>query len=334
MTDSDWERFNFQTFVNEFGINIVIRSAPRILYPKKDKEHEATNSLIAFLFAAAITCGYIAAALFLAPTWFSINLFITVIIIGAISCIVLLLNYTKSSVFIRPLECWVEIFKSRKDPTIYCFLYYPIFSGKCWVANKAKDILYKLYQEEILKSKIDITQIEVYVKVSKVDTIKTDYIGFYFQYGEGKSFKDDKINRNAWKFFPYEKSLKENYIAVANWDHQYEWRNDLILDFDKLHAYAPWVIKGWNSVSLKPLTEEYKEKLNWSLRYIEDVPKLKPWIDGFENQKHEYDNAYKDIQIIEEAVSKIQGEEYTVETLKDLKEDLFKFKAHFRDLKP
>jgi len=332
MTDSDWERINFQTFVNEFGINLVITSAPKILYPKKDKEHEATNSLIAFLFAAAITCGYIAAALFLAPIWFSINLFIIVIIIGVIVCVVLLLNYMKSSVFIIPLECWVEIFKSLKDSNLFCFLYYPIFSGKSY-PNRAKDVIYKLYQEEILKSKIDITQIELYVKVSKKDKINTEYIGYYFQNGEGKSFKEVDINRNAWKFFPFKKSLNENYIAVANWDHQYEWRNDLSLDFDKLHAYAPWVIKGWTSVSLKPLTEEYKERLNWSLRYIEDIPKLKPWMEGFENQKHEFISAYKDIELIEEAISKIQGEEYTVETLKDLKEDLFKFKAHFRDLK-
>lgn len=332
MTNSDWLKLNFQQFVNEFGIEIVIRSAPRILYPKKDKEHEATNSLIALLFVAAALCAYLAATLALASIWFSLPLFVIVLIIGVIICVVLILNYMKSSVFITPMECWVEIFKSRIEPEIYCLVFYIIFTGKCH-PNKAKNVIYKLYQNEILKSKIDITQIELYAKFSKTNELKAEYLGYNFQYGEGKSFKDEKINRNVWKYFSVDKTQNENYIAVANWDHQYEWRNDLNLDFDKLHAYAPWVIKGWNSLNIKPLNEEYKEGLNWHLRYIEDFPKLKPWIKGFEGQSFESKNSHKDLEILEDAINKIQGPEYSVEKLNDLKDDLFKFKAYFRDLK-
>lgn len=69
------------------------------------------------------------------------------------------------------------------------------------------------------------------------------------------------------------------------------------------------------------------------MRNLNDFPKLKPWLKGFEDQKYESKNASKDLEIIEEAISKVIGEEYTVETLKDLKEDLFKFQAYFRDLK-
>ena len=187
----------------------------------------------------------------------------------------LIINYVKSNVYIKPLECWVEIYrgKSQNGTNYYCFSYYPVFTGKCH-PNVAKNVIYKFYQEEVLKNKINITQIEVYLKFSQNNQEK---IGYFFQYGQGRPFKDENVIRNSWKFFSSETSKNENFIAIANWDHQYEWRNDLELDFDKLHGYSPWVIQRWNNLTIKPLTEEFKGNINWNLRSIVSEPKLKPW---------------------------------------------------------
>ena len=48
MSGSEWKKVDFQQFVNNFGNEIVIKNTPEILYSKKDKEHEAYNSLISF----------------------------------------------------------------------------------------------------------------------------------------------------------------------------------------------------------------------------------------------------------------------------------------------
>ena len=50
MSDFDWSQVTFLQFINQFGKDIIIDNAPEILYSKKDKEHEASNSLIAFFF--------------------------------------------------------------------------------------------------------------------------------------------------------------------------------------------------------------------------------------------------------------------------------------------
>ena len=144
-------------------------------------------------------------------------------------------------------------------------------------------------------------------------------------------FKDENIHDNPWKFFPYQTTFNENYLAVANWEHQYEWRNDLTLDFDKLNNCAPWIIKSWDKYSLKPLTEEFKSKY-LEARFIEFLPKLKPWEESLDTQQYDNKFRYKETEIIDKAIEKILGSDYEVKNLRDIEDNLFKFKAYFRDL--
>ncbi|MFX1445870.1 MAG: hypothetical protein ACFFHV_20835 [Promethearchaeota archaeon] len=318
----------FQQFVNDFGTDIIVENAPTLLYSKKEKEHGAYNSLIAFFLVAAGLCIYISISLFLIKVYFNVITFIIINTVLASFDIILLLNYIKSKVYIKPIECWIEVYK-RLD--FYCLTYYPIFSGKS-LPNKAKDIIYKLYKKEILNYKIDITQIEVYLKVPQAKFNNYEKLGFFFQYGKGKDFKNDDIERNSWQYFPADKSLNENFIAVANWDHQYEWRSDLEQDFDKINALSPWIIKKWNLNNLKPLTDDYKLKIKWNLLNLESEPKLKPWNGNIEEQTYENENAYKDLEIIDEAIEKIIGPNVELKKLGDLEKRLLKFKIYFRDL--
>jgi len=333
MSHSGWHKLEFQDFINKFNKNIVIDTSPTILYSKKDKEHEAYNALIAFFFISGFLLIYIAVSMILIELYFSLILFVVVIIVAALTDGILLLMYIRSNIAIRPLESWIEIYESLTEgnETYYCFSYYIVFSGKC-IPNKARNVVYKLYQEDLLKSKIDITQIEIYLKRSREETNKLDVLGYFFQYGEGKPFRSEDIDRNSWKFFPYETSFNENYLAIANWDHQYEWRNDLELDFDKLHDYAPWVITTWNEEKLKCLTDTYKRSFNWDLRQLESDPKLKPWLGNLETQTYESFRAYKDFQLMNEAIEKVIGNDKELNKLKDLKGYLLKIKAYFRDL--
>lgn len=333
MSGSEWKKVDFQQFVNNFGNEIVIKNTPEILYSKKDKEHEAYNSLIAFFFITGALLIYIALSYFLASVYFSLTLFVIILIIGVIVDIFLIVNIIKFNVYIRPLECWVEVYKGKSEGVFeyYCFTYYPIFTGKCH-PNEATNVILKLYQEQIIKSKIDITQIEIYFKLTQEENNDVEKLGYFFQYAEGRPFRDDKINRNSWKYFPSERSGLENYIAIGNWDHQYEWKNDLEFDFDKLHEYAPWVIQRWNEVNLKPLTEEYKVKINWNLRFIESIPKLKPWEGNLDSQTYENPKAHKDLEIVNEVITKIIGQDKKIEKIKDIKDEIPIIKAYFRDL--
>ncbi|MHA1274408.1 MAG: hypothetical protein ACTSQJ_07355 [Promethearchaeota archaeon] len=333
MISSEWKKVDFNQFINDFSIKPIIENAPIILYSKKDKEHEAINSLITFFFIAGGCLIYIALVLLLIPKFASTISFYIILCISSIGAGCLLYNYIKSNVYIKPFECWVEIFqgKAQENNNFYCFSYYPIFTGACH-PNKAKNLIYKLYQEEILKSKIDISQIEVYSKLIEKNQNQFKIIGYFFQYGEGKPFKEEKIEQNIWKYFPFEKSDKENYIAVANWGHQFEWRRDLGLDYDKLHGYAPWVIQRWNELNLKPLTDEYKKKIRWSLRNIESLPKLKPWEGNLEKQTYKNPKANSIFKIIDDAIKNVISNDIVVEKVKDIEKDLFKFKAYFRDL--
>ena len=325
MPISKWEKIDFQRFVNEYGTDIIIENAPSLLYSKKEKEHEAYNSLIAFFFVEAGLCIYTSISLFLIEIYFNVITFIVVIIVLSAFGILLLFNYIRSKVFIKPIECWIEVYKCSD---FYCLSYYPIFSGKC-LPNKAKDIIYKLYQEEVLKFKVDITQIEVYLKIPQADFNNYERLGFFFQYGRGKDFKDENIDRNSWQYFSAEKSLNENFIAIANWDHQYEWRLDLEQDYDKINALSPWIIKKWNQTNLKPLTEDYKTKIKWNLLNLESEPKLKPWNGNIEDQTYENQKAYRDLEIIDEAIEKIIGSNVELKKLGDLEKQLFKFKTYF-----
>jgi hypothetical protein len=333
MSDSDWNKVDFLEFINKFGKDIAIKNAPIILYSKKDKEHEAYSSLVAFFFIAGFLLIYIAISYFLAAIFFNLVLFIVIIFVLIISDVFLIINVLRSNVYIKPLECWVEIYQanSESNSDLYCFTYYPVFTGKCH-PNEVMNIILKLYQEEVLKSKIDITQIEVYLRISQEDHQIKERLGFFFQYSEGRPFKDEYIKRDSWKFFPYEQSGIENYLAVGNWDHQYEWKNDLEFDFDKLHEYAPWVIQRWNEVNLKALTEKFKKKLNWNIRYIESTPKLKPWEGNLEDQSYKNPLGNKDIEIINQAYAKIIGDERKDKKVKDLKDKIGAFKIYFSNL--
>ena len=50
MSNSNWDKVEFQDFINNYSKKIIVDNAPVILFTKKDKEHEAYNSLIGFFF--------------------------------------------------------------------------------------------------------------------------------------------------------------------------------------------------------------------------------------------------------------------------------------------
>ena len=333
MSDSDWKKVNFQDFIDEFSKKIIVDSSPSLLYSKKDKEHEALNSLIAFFFLTGGLFIFVSLSIIFNVVEVFLVLFITAIIIAAVVDIVLIFIYLRSHIFIKPLENWVEIYKGEtQGPNVfYCFAYFPVFSGKCH-PNQAKNVLYKILQEELFKSKVDIAQIEVYLSLSATNTKDFKVIGYYFQYAEGFPFKSEKINRNSWKFFPIEKTLNNNLIATANWDHQFEWKDDLELDYDKLHKYAPWIIQKWDEFSIKPLTKAFKNEIRWELRGIESRPKLNPWQSNFESTSYDNFKAYKDLQLMNDAIEKIIGKDLKIEKIKDIKKYILEFKAYLRDL--
>ncbi|MHA2283943.1 MAG: hypothetical protein ACXAC5_24150 [Promethearchaeota archaeon] len=333
MSDSEWSKVDYDQFLEEFGNEIIVKYAPTILYSKRDKEHEAYISLIAFFFIAGGLLIYIAITYFLAPLFFSPILFSVFITIGVISAILLMINYLKSNVYIKPLECWFEVFKGKAidNTNFYCFSYYPIFSGECH-PNEVKNVVYKMYQEEVLKSKITISQIEVYLKLNTVNKESIERIGYFFQYGEGHPFKKENVEDSPWKFFPFNKSDNENFLAIANWTHQYEWKDDLEYDFDKLHQYAPWVIQRWNEFNLKPLTEDFKGQIKWSIRNIDSLPKLKSWEEEFDQFVYQNPKAYDHLTLINNTIKKIIGIEENVEKIRKVKDKLLLIKAYFRDL--
>jgi len=333
MSNSDWKKVDFQDFINQYEDQVVIENAPIIMHSKKDKEHEAFKSLVSLIFIVGFTFIYVAISIMLIPIYFNPYIFYPILLVSGSISGILLYNYIHSNVNIKLIECWFEIYKHQlnDNTTHFCFSYYPVFSGKC-LPNSAKNIVYKLYQDELIKNKLDITQVEVYLKVLSSEPKNFIPLGYFFQYGEGIPFRSEEINRNTWKFFPIEKSSNDNYLATANWDHQFEWREDLELDFDKLNNYGPWVLHRWDHQKLKPLTNKYKRTLNWDLRPIKDVPKLKTWMSKFEDQEYEDFKSYKDLQIVNEVIERIIVLDVKIKKIKDLKGHLFEIKAYFRDL--
>lgn len=328
MLNAEWTRVKFKDFLNDHGSDFIVKHAPAILYSKKDKEHEASNSLIAFFLVTSGILIYTSISLFLIEYYFNVIIFTAIIIISSILDIVLLLNYVHSRVYVKPIECWFEI---HEHEGFYCFSYYPVFSGKVH-PNKAKDIIYKLYRDEIFQDKIDIKQIELYGTLDESSSDKFDPIGFFFQYAKGTHFRGENIDRNSWTFFPHEFYSNDNFIATANWDHQFEWHSDLEKDFDKLNEFSPWIIKRWNQNNIKPLIKDYKQKINWKPRDIDSKPKLKPWKGEIEKQTYDNQNAHRDLEIIDEAIEKIFGKKVELTEIKDLERELVKFKIYFRDL--
>lgn len=333
MSEFDWNQVDFQQLINQFGKEFVIESAPVLLYSKKDKERAPHNSLIAVFLITGAIFSFIALTYFFADIFFSIVIFSIIITIGTLADVILVINVIKSNVYIKPLECWVEVHKteSKNDSNYYCLTYYPIFTGKCH-PNEAKNVIFKLYLDQVIGNTTDITQIEFYFKINSQEQSIIEKLGFYFQYSEGKPFRDENINRSDWRFFQYNKLKNENFIAVGNWDHQFEWRNDLEFDFDKLHKFAPWIIQRWNETNIKTLTKEFKQKINWNLRGIESKPKLKPWKGNINTQSYKNQNGYRDMESVNRAISKVIGSNKELEKIKDIKEHLFTFKAYFRDL--
>lgn len=334
MSDSEWVKVDYDQFISDFGNKLIVKYAPSILYSKKDKEHEALISLITFFFITGGLLIYIAVTYFLAPILFSLLLFVIIVAIGAISAFLLMINYLKSNVYIKPLECWFEIFRGNTEERshFYCFSYFPIFSGLCH-PNEVKNIVYKIYKEEVLDNKFDVSHIEVYLKLFPINKDNPENLGYFFQYAEGHPFKMENIEKTPWKFFPFEKSNNENFLATANWAHQYEWKDDLEYDFDKLHEYAPWVIQRWNSTNLKPLTEVYKTRINWGLRNIESIPKIKPWEKELEKQSYDDPREYEALRIVDEVIKKFLGTDEDLQKVRKLKGKLFSIKSFFRDLK-
>jgi hypothetical protein len=333
MSDFEWIQVDFQQFINQFGKDLIIDYAPVILYSKKDKEHEATTSLIAFFFISGLLLIYIALSYFLSTLFFNIIPITFIIIIGVIADCILIMNVIKSNVYIKPIECWIEIHSSSADSEFgyYCLTYYPIFTGKCH-PNDAKNVILKMYLDQVLKNKIDITQIEIYFRTNKNENSIKEMIGYFFQYAEGYPFDEEKINRDNWRFYPYEKSQDDNFLATGNWDHQFEWRTDLEFDFDKLHEYGPWVIHRWNGANLKPINEEFKKSINWNLRSVETKPKLELWKENIDQQSYKNPLAYRDIEAVDKAIDKVMGKKIDIHKIRDIKDELPMFKSYFRDL--
>jgi hypothetical protein len=330
MSQSDWKKVKFEDFINEYGTEMVINNAPTILYTKKDKEHEAFSSLIVSLFISGALLIYISLSVLIPIIFIGWIITTIFIIIVAILDVILIFNYIKSNVTIKPVECWFEVFEgiSENSEKYFCFQYYPIFSGISH-PNEAKDIIHKIFLEQVFGNTINITQIELYLKFNTLSKKSTCLIGYHYQYGEGIAFNNPLINPNVWKFFSYEKSKGDNYISVANWFHQYEWRYDLALDYDKLEKYAPWVIKRWDKESIKPLSEESKKKLKWDKRNIDSHPKLEPW-RNLEIQSYEDPIAKSHLNLIEKAIDRIIGEK-EIEKYSDIKDYIKDFQIFFRE---
>ncbi|MBY9006890.1 MAG: hypothetical protein KGD63_09035 [Candidatus Lokiarchaeota archaeon] len=335
MSESNWNKVEFQDFINDFGIEIIIKNAPVILFSKQDKEKEAKYSLYIFLVLFGSLVIFLAVSIGMSLYFYSdiLGLSLVILIALSISSIFFLINYSLSNFYIKPIECWVEIFRTiyPNNQNYYCFIYYPVFSGKCH-PNEAINIIYKLYQEEVYGTTIDITKIEVYLKLDKIDHYKNEKMGFFFRYAGGSSFKSENIQECVWKFFPFKKSLEENYIAIGNWAHYYEWRFDLALDYDKLESYSPWLIKKWDKTNLKPLTNDFKYKIKWKKKFEDLEPHIIP-----EQIKNNEDISLKpkmdnDMEIVKNAIKILIGEEIKVNNNKDIREKLFEFRAFFRDL--
>ena len=60
---------------------------------------------------------------------------------------------------------------------------------------------------------------------------------------------------------------------------------------------------------------------------------MKPWRGDIKNQTYKHQVAYRDLEIINEAIDKIIGKNVEIKELKDLEREILKFKIYFRDLK-
>ncbi|TFF90430.1 MAG: hypothetical protein EU548_03040, partial [Promethearchaeota archaeon] len=115
MANSEWTKIDFQTFINKYDKDIVLNSTPTFLYSKKDKEHEAYNSLIAFFFVAGILLIYIALSIIVMSVYYNLVSFVLIVAILIVVAAILIVNYLLTNVPIKPKEIWIEIYMSRKE---------------------------------------------------------------------------------------------------------------------------------------------------------------------------------------------------------------------------
>ncbi|MHA1724081.1 MAG: hypothetical protein ACTSYC_03255 [Promethearchaeota archaeon] len=334
MIEKVWVQHDIEDFLKHHDVNFIVENAPQIKYSMREKEHVPYSSLWGALILIILLIIFIV-------LWFSYFiqeiLFLYVFIfLGSLSVILIptfLRNYVKSNISIIPLQCWLEIHKAKlsKEENYICLSYYPIFSGKRH-PNRAKDILLKLYRDEIYGTKIDITQVEVYFKKENKGGTKLKKFGYFFQHGKNSSFWEENVHENPWKFFPSENYPENCCLILSNWMHHYEWEKDLLLNPAKEEEMSPWNIKIWKANEIKPLTEGFKEKIHWKERGMNSYPKLMPWKNTFEENALEMKSIPEEFKIVEDAIEKIIGKKAEVYTLSDISPYLSQFKMYFRDL--
>jgi len=316
--------------------NFALKNAPPILYTKNDKEIFSTNYLIYFFFIIGFYLVFLSVWTFLGFNMGGFEFFsftiITIIVIT--TAVPLLILYIRGNVYNKPIQSYYELYEvlSETNENVYlCLVFYPCYSGKSH-PDEVFNRVYKIYQESVLSNTIDITQIEVYFKNNTMNLENlqaVERIGYFFKYGERQQFYDENTNRDVWRFFKADKSSGDNFISVANWDHLYEWKEDLVLDYDKLHQLAPWIITRWDNLSLIPLTRAIKEELKFDKRYIHQLPKLKPWVGDVSIQEYKSELEHYDLENVQRAIDAILIDNISDKNLKLIKKNAKKFKSYF-----
>ncbi len=336
MEDIAWKLIEPERIKSEKLEQYILQNAPPILYTKNDKDKTSMNYLISFFFVVGFYLIFLSIWTLMEVNLggFELSLFFIITIIVFAIALPLLLLYIRRNVYNKPIQSYYEWFIAQSDniETIYsCLVLYPTFSGKTH-PDKGFNRAYKIYEETVLSNKIDITQIEIYFKINSKNPNNLEsleLIGYFFKYGEGQQFFDENTNRDVWRFFKALKSKEDNFISVANWDHLYEWRDDLVFDFDKLHELAPWIILRWNNLNLIPLTPEAKKKLRFGKRNITPLPKLKPWAGDLFKQEYHNEAEYNDLKVTQNAIKTILGDIILSKDSKLIKKNFNNFKVYF-----
>lgn len=336
MENFTWKLIEPERIKSENLGQYILQNAPPILYNKNDKEKTSVNYLISFFFIVGFYLIFLSIWTFIEIDLggFELSLFFIITIIVIAIALPLIILYIHKNVYNKPIQSYYEWFIAQSDniETIFsCLVLYPTFSGKTH-PDKGFNRAYKIYEETVLSNKTDITQIEIYFKINSKNPNNLESlenIGYFFKYGEGQQFFDENTNRDVWRFFEALKSKEDNFISVANWDHLYEWRDDLVLDFDKLHELAPWIILRWNNLNLIPLTPEIKEKLRFGKRNITTLPKLKPWAGDLFKQEYHNEAEYNDLKVTQNAIKTILGDIILSKDSKLIKNNFNNFKVYF-----
>ena len=156
--------------------------------------------------------------------------------------------------------------------------------------------------------------------------------GYLFQYGGESSFWEEEINETPWKYFPYDENKEDTCLIVDNWIHQYKWEEEISTNAESKDELSPWEKKVWTKLDLKPITDEFKEYIQWEKRGIDSNPKLKPWKEAPEKQVKNMRINLKEFQIINQAIEKVMGKETEIHSLSNIDDHLTQFKRYFRDL--